>query len=168
MNALPNVEPHDAAWLGAASNVPVAEGGDPNPLNEPARPVLVVPNKTDIATHKVSFTFFPNQYASSLTVRSMTLPELRDLILTTKGKTKGDLPWLKGARFGNKKTPPDPTTGTGGGSLRWDDNVIGFDAIELDYDQEKMSIDEAIATIKAMNVRALIYTTPSHTQEAPR
>jgi hypothetical protein len=32
MNALPNIEPHDAAWLDCASNVPVAEGSGPNPL----------------------------------------------------------------------------------------------------------------------------------------
>jgi hypothetical protein len=49
-----------------------------------------------------------------------------------------------------------------------DDNVIGFDMIELDYDKEVMSLDEAITTAKTMNVRTLIYTTPSHTDLAPR
>jgi predicted P-loop ATPase len=112
------------------------------------------------ATHMVRVTFLPNEFAQSLTVKTLTLPDLRDIILATEGKTKGDLPWLKGARFGD--------TCTNKGSLRHDDNVTGFDMIELDYDKEAMSFDEAITTIKAMNVRALIYTTPSHSNAAPR
>jgi hypothetical protein len=172
MSADPNMSAHKIAWDGRAADAPITPGGSPNPLEppndlasefettaEPETPPLA-PNKTDIAIHKVSITFFQNEYASSLTVNSLTLPELRDLILTTKGKTKSDLPWLKGARFGNKRSPA--------GSLRSDENVLGFDLIELDYDKEVMSIDEAITTIKAMNVRALIYTTPSHTKAAPR
>jgi hypothetical protein len=64
------------------------------------------------------------------------------------------------ARFGGKVSPK--------GSLRHDKNVIGFDAIELDYDKMVMSFDEAITTLRAMNVRALVYTTPTHTNKAPR
>jgi hypothetical protein len=124
------------------------------------------PNKTDITTHKVSFTFFQNEYASSLTTGSMTLPGLRDLILATKDKTKSALPWLKGARFGNKRE--GKADGTVGICLRWDGNVIGFDAIELDYDKMVMSFDQAVATLRSMNVRALAYTTPTHTEAAPR
>ena len=125
-----------------------------------AMQVALAPRKADINSHKVGITFFQNEFASSLTERAMTLPELRDLILVTKGASKGALPWLKGARFGNKRTDAD--------SLRSDENVIGFDLIELDYDKEAMSLDEAIATIKEINVRALIYSTPSHTPAAPR
>jgi putative DNA primase/helicase len=33
MNALPDIEPHDAAWLDRASLVPVVESGDLNPLS---------------------------------------------------------------------------------------------------------------------------------------
>jgi hypothetical protein len=93
-------------------------------------------------------------------VKAMTLPELRDLILKTEGATKSERGWLKGARFGDKRTANN--------SLRHDENVLGFDMIELDYDNEKMSFDEAIETIKSMKVRALIYTTPSHTVAKPR
>jgi hypothetical protein len=124
------------------------------------------PNKTDIAGHKVSFTFFENEYASSLTVKAMTLPDLRELILATKGPTKSALRWLKGARFGNKREKKED--GTVGICLRWDGNVLGFDAIELDYDKMAMSFDEAAEKLRSMNVRALIYTTPTHTDPAPR
>jgi hypothetical protein len=118
------------------------------------------PNKTDITTHKVRFTFLRDKSGSILTAKDVTLPELREMILEAKAGTKGDLPWLKGARFGGKVSP--------NGSLRHDKNVIGFDAIELDYDKMVMGFDEAVATLKAMNVRALIYTTPTHTNKAPR
>jgi hypothetical protein len=71
----------------------------------------------DVALHKIHVTFFKNEFASTLTTMDMTLPELRDLILKTKGATKGALPWLKGARFGNKPKPKDD--GTDGTCLRW-------------------------------------------------
>jgi hypothetical protein len=123
-------------------------------------------NPPDITDHKIRITFFKDQFAASLITEDMTLQELGERILNTAAATKNALPWLKGARFGAKKKPKssgkDPT------SLRWDGNVTGVDLIELDYDQEVMSLDEAVATINAMNVRALIYTTPSHTKNAPR
>jgi predicted P-loop ATPase len=114
----------------------------------------------DIASHKISFTFFKDEFANSMTVKAVTLPELHDLIMSTTGPTKSALPWLKGARFGDKRTKKS--------SLRHDENVVGFDLIELDYDQGVMSFDEAVSTVKAMNVRALVYTTPSHTRASPR
>ena len=40
--------------------------------------------------------------------------------------------------------------------------------IELDYDKGEMSLDQAIKKLKDMNVRALVYTTPSHTKLEPR
>jgi predicted P-loop ATPase len=131
-----------------------------NATEIPGIAVQAVPGHAEIAAHKVSFTFFKDEYASSLTTKSVTLPELRGLILATNGQTKGSLPWLKGARFGNKRSDKN--------SLRTDENVLGFDLIELDYDKDKVSFDEAVNTIKEMNVRALVYTTPSHTPAAPR
>jgi hypothetical protein len=123
----------------------------------------VSPNETHgINTHQVSVTFINDQSGTAMVAQFATLPALRDHILETAGATKAALPWLKGARFGEKRTKKE------GGSLRHDDNVLGFDFIELDYDQGIMSFDEAVATLKAMNVRALIYTTPSHTVATPR
>jgi predicted P-loop ATPase len=121
----------------------------------------------DIVAHAISITFFKDAYAAELTTNGMTLPQLLDLIKVTKRKTKDDLPWLKGARFGSKCSPKADGTGNSD-CLRWDGNVSGFDMIELDYDKELKTFDEAVATIKEMNVRTLIYTTPTHTKAKPR
>jgi len=131
-----------------------------DPADATEIPGANTPNKTDITTHKVRFTFLRDKSGSNLTAKDVTLPELREMILAAKAGTKSELPWLKGARFGDKASPK--------GSLRHDKNVLGFDAIELDYDKMVMGFDEAVATLRAMNVRALIYTTPTHTSEAPR
>jgi putative DNA primase/helicase len=134
-------------------------------LHEPPRPKP--PHAwDDISTHRLGITFFPDIYASTLTANDMTLRALHGLILRTQAPTKGALPWLKGARFGDKRSPK--ADGTESGCLRWDGNVLSFDLIELDYDKGVMGFDEAVTTIKAMNVRALIYTTPSHTIANPR
>jgi predicted P-loop ATPase len=133
---------------------------DATAIPSPVAPLVTSKGAIVVADHKIGITFFQNEFASSMTVKEITLAELGDLILVTKGKTKSDLPWLKGARFGGKRTDK--------ASLRSDENVLGFDLIELDYDKEVMSFDEAITVIKAMEVRALIYTTPSHTNAAPR
>jgi hypothetical protein len=117
----------------------------------------------DVTTHKIHVTFFKDAFAKTLSVKEMTLPELRDLILSTKGESKGKLPWLKFAYFG-KKTDPDKRTGC----LRWDGNVTAISGIELDYDKSILSFDEIAATLKAMKVRALVNTSPGHTETAPR
>ena len=83
----------------------------------------------EIEFHKIPITFLRDKTGSSMDVRAMTLPELRDLILKTEGATKSETGWLKGARFGNKRTANN--------SLRHDANVLGFDMIELDYDKRE-------------------------------
>jgi hypothetical protein len=115
---------------------------------------------SDIATRKLQVTFFKNQFAASLTTKSLSLPKLRDLILKTQGKTKSKLPWLKLARFGDKRTDKN--------SLRHDANVNQFSGIELDYDGEQKSFDDGVATLRKIGVRCLVYTSPSHTNAAPR
>ena len=109
---------------------------------------------------KVAVTFFADQYAYELTTKLLTLVEVRDLVLATQRRTKARLPWLKLAAFGSKRSKNN--------SLRHDPNVTGFSGIELDYDREEMSFDEAVAILKAMKIRCLIYTSPSHTDKAPR
>ena len=122
-------------------------------------------NSSKIGTkqgQKIAITFFKNEFATSLTTQDMTLPELRDLILQRTAATKAKLPWLKLVSFGNK---PDPKSGN---CLRWDENVTIINGIELDYDAKKMSFDEAVAKLKELNVRCLIYTSPSYTPAAPK
>lgn len=122
-------------------------------------------NANDINIHKVRVTGFKDVYAKTKSSGALTLPELRDRILSANAPTKDKLPWLKLATFGTKRTDA--------GCLRHDANVTAFDGIELDYDGKliggkTIGYDEAIETVKRMGTRCLIYTSPSHTPAAPR
>jgi len=91
---------------------------------------------------------------------SMSLRDLANLVRQTRATSKAELPWLKLASFGNVRTLK--------GSLRSDLNLIEVDGVEGDYDAERVSVAEACAMLKAANLAALVYTTPSHTDAAPR
>lgn len=129
-------------------------------LNRDPGAASVADITSDINTHKVHVTFFKNIFAKTLTTAELSLPELHDRILAESAPTKTALPWLKQATFGTMRTDAR--------CLRHDANVIGFDGIELDYDGEAISFEEAIKTVERLNVRTLIYTSPSHTVAAPR
>ena len=73
---------------------------------------------------------------------------------------KDSCPLLKLARFG--------VTRTGKNSLRHDGNVIEISGIEADYDGEKLSFSDAQALIARAGVSAVLYTSASHTEDAPR
>jgi hypothetical protein len=128
------------------------------PTADPKRP-----DALDV--HKFKVTFFTDKSAT-LAPKTITgtLPQLRDVILKPVGKTKDDLPLLKLASFGKKKTDE--------GCFRFDDNVTGFDGVELDYDCEydakKISFDEAVEKIRQIDFRCLIYTSPSYTVATPK
>jgi predicted P-loop ATPase len=130
------------------------------------QPASINRNDTDVNTCTVRVTFFNDEYATTFSTQELPLPALRDLILKAKGKTKADLPWVKLARFGDKRKPKED--GTPGNCLRWDDNVTAIDGVESDYDKERMSFEEAVAALKDMNVRGIVYTTPTHTEAKPR
>jgi hypothetical protein len=70
------------------------------------------------------------------------------------GAGKGDLPWLKFARFGPLSTK--------NGSLRWNGNVTELSGVVGDYDGEKISIDEAVERLDKAGIRAVIYSSPTH------
>jgi hypothetical protein len=109
--------------------------------------------------HRFTVTFFPDEYAYSLSVKETTLAELHEMVVSTSAAQKSKLPWLKLARFGDKRSNK---------SLRNNDNVEVITGIELDYDGEKMTFDEAVAIINQARLTALLYTSPSHTPSAPR
>ena len=90
----------------------------------------------------------------------MTLPALRERILKTSAGAKERLPWLKLAKFGSKRSNK--------GSLRHNDNVIEISGVEVDYDGEVVTLGEAVRILKKVGLRALVYTSPSHTVAKPR
>jgi hypothetical protein len=116
---------------------------------------------------QVLVTFFYSHTAQNKSDASYTMRELAERIRTTSGDTKAALPWLKLARFGNRRSPPGPD-GKGGNSLRWDANVRAITGIEADYDQERISFDEALEKLTKQGVAAALYTSPGFTEDTPR
>jgi hypothetical protein len=92
--------------------------------------------------------------------QTVTVEELRDLIVQTTAPTKLELKWFKLATFGDQRSPK--------GSLRHDANVISVNGVELDYDSEAISFEEAVNIAARGRVRSILYTTPSHTDAKPR
>lgn len=108
----------------------------------------------------VQVTFFPDFAAATKREVSICLHELADQIITTNASSKGKLPWLKLGTFGDLRSE--------GRSLRNNDNVQTITGIEADYDAEVVGFDEARDTLLNAGVEALLYTSPSHTEAAPR
>jgi putative DNA primase/helicase len=108
----------------------------------------------ELDSHNFNVSFLANKSGTKLKSSVWTLPKLRDHILKTSGPTKLQLPWLKLATFGDVRSNK--------GSLRTDANVLSIEGIELDYDGLKVSFEEAVEAVRQMNVRALIYTSPSY------
>ena len=73
---------------------------------------------------------------------------------------KAACPLLVLATFGTKPTAS--------GCLRHADNVLSVTGIEVDYDGMKISIDEASETLRAFGIRAVLYTSASHTPDLPK
>ena len=91
----------------------------------------------------------------------MVTPEyLAARILDTTAKEKERLPWLKLARFGDKRTTQN--------SLRHDANVLAISGVEADYDGEVMTFGEAYDLLEKQGIASIVYTSPSHTEDAPR
>ena len=111
---------------------------------------------TDLETHRVAVTFFADQYAKKKVVKQLTLGDILEMVLHVRAPTKKKLPWLKLATFGDKTT--------GKGSLRHDDNVLAVCGVELDYDLLLISMDEAVAKLRELGIRSLVYTSPSNTK----
>jgi hypothetical protein len=105
-------------------------------------------------------TFFSDYAAERKREASFTIGGLAELIRTTCGPTKGSLPWLKLARFGDAKSDR--------GSLRHDRNLIAVSGIEADYDGEQVSFETAVEMAEKAGLRCILYTSPSHRPGAPR
>jgi predicted P-loop ATPase len=104
--------------------------------------------------HKIHVSFFNDVFAKTITTADLTLRELGDRILKKSGATKKQLPLLKLARFGDKKTDK--------GKLVSDENELEFNGIELDYDDLKITFEEAIKIVERSKLRAILYTSPSY------
>lgn len=112
------------------------------------------PGAQSLQSHKLSFTIFPNNLAQTKRQVSLTLPALADHIRETVADRKDKLPLLKLAEFGDVPTPKK--------CLRHNANMGAISGIEVEHDAGLLSYKTAVKTLQANNLRALIYTTPSH------
>ena len=89
-----------------------------------------------------------------------TLIALEGIIRTKRMPSKDRLPLLKLAIFGDKRSDK--------GSLRHDANMISITGVEVDYDAGRITPEQARDTLADADLAGLVYTTPSHTNDAPR
>jgi hypothetical protein len=109
---------------------------------------------SDLETRKVMITLFRNKAATKLEVVGVTLHELADLIKTKTAADKTQLPLLKMAIFGDERTKKN--------CLRNNANVLNITGVDAEHDAETMSFDTAVETLRAANIRSLLYTSPSY------
>lgn len=109
----------------------------------------------------IEFTEFPDRMAMSRRTRTSTWPDFVQMLATPPSvAAKDKQPLLKLATFGERRTE--------GGCYRTDKNVLQISGIEGDYDAEKVSPEEAVAALERHGIRAVVYTSWSHKDDAPR
>jgi hypothetical protein len=108
----------------------------------------------------LAVTFFRNAAATSKHEERYPLRSLASRVNTVTARAKAQLPWLKLARFGDRRSDK--------GSLRHDANVLAISGIEADYDGERMPFGAVTERLAKAGVLAMVYTSPSHSEDAPR
>jgi hypothetical protein len=112
-------------------------------------------------------TQFTDKYAYTKTELVASPCGLSRAIREAVAPTKAKLPWIKLATFGDKRSPTG-SDGRGGNSLRWDDNVLEIVGIEADYDGGQVALETVRQLLNRYRIRAILYTSPSYTPDAPR
>lgn len=115
----------------------------------------------------LTITFFTSFAAAEKREEAISLRDIMPRIKTTTHALKTRLPWLKLAKFGSVRHHRDDTP-VERQSLRHNDNVVFISGVEADYDAERLSVDQAVLILRTARVAGMIYTSPSHTADAPR
>jgi len=113
-----------------------------------------------ILDQPIAVTRFPTQGATRKTESRISLRQLAAEIKAVRAGDKGGLPWFKLAQFGGQRTQKN--------CLRSDANVLRVTGVEADYDDGNISPAEAERRMREAGIAGLIYTTASHTEQAPR
>lgn len=116
-----------------------------------------------IETLLVSYTLFPNVFPTEKTERAdVPWEELVGKIEAAPVYIdKQHCPLVSMSEYGDR-------IDAGYKSLRYAANVQRVYGCEIDYDGERVSIDEAARVLGEAKIRAVLYTSPSHTPERPR
>jgi hypothetical protein len=109
----------------------------------------------------VRVTIFPTVLAGELQAHAIDWPALVQSCLNPpEYPTKRDCPLIKLAAFGTIRTAK--------GALRHDSNVLAVSGLEGDYDAGEVTPEAAAMLLQFAGIEAVVYTSPSHTPEAPR
>ncbi len=111
----------------------------------------------------IRLTRFPNMAATKKKDMRLSPRQLAALIERTEADDKSELPWFKMAVFGNNRA-----ASPSGHSFRSNGNVVTVSGIEADYDGEEIMPEDARDMLADAGVVAVVYTTPSHSPDAPR
>jgi hypothetical protein len=109
---------------------------------------------------RIALTWFKDPKAKTLSADVQSMRQLGGLIGQKRAPTKGALPLIKLATFGDRRSDK--------GALRHDGNLDSVSGLEGDYDAGEVSPREGAERLRKAGISALIYTTPSHTSDAPR
>jgi hypothetical protein len=93
----------------------------------------------------------------------LSLRQFAALIERTEAHDKSKLPFFKMAVFGNNRA-----ASPSGQSYRSNANVVTVSGIEADYDGEEIMPEDARDMLAEAGIVAAVYTTPSHSPDAPR
>jgi len=111
----------------------------------------------------IRLTQFPTMTATKKKDMRLSLRQLAALIERTEADDKSKLPWFKMAVFGNNRA-----ASPSGHSFRSNGNVVAVSGIEADYDGEEIMPEDARDMLAEAGIVAAVYTTPSHSPDAPR
>lgn len=111
---------------------------------------------------QIYYTLFANEFAQELQHYSLgSLAELAELIRSPIAASKGELPLLKLAWYGDRRTEK--------GCLRHNANVEWISGCELDIDDANgVTLAGAAQRLQKAGVRAMVYSSPSWTAEKPK
>lgn len=115
----------------------------------------------DTVARAIRYTIFPNTSASRKLECAERWSELVARIKSPKeAPEKSALPLISMGRYGDKRTDRN--------ALRHRDNLQSISGLEGDYDGETVPMEDAAERIGLAGIRAVLYTSPSHTPEKPR
>lgn len=119
----------------------------------------------DLANDKeteLTYSVIPSVKAThTIERRTSTWPELiAKLAKPKEWASKEQMPLIKLATFGDKTNAK--------GSLRHNGNVLELYGLVGDYDAGQVALADAAALLRTAGIEAVVYSTPSHTPDAPR
>lgn len=110
---------------------------------------------------KMIITMFDDVFAATKKEFEVTWDQVVSRIEDPKvWRKKEVMPLIKLASFGDQKTDQD--------SYRHDSNVIEVYGVEGDYDDEKVSMEEAAKMLEQKGVKCVLFSSPRYTDEKPR